>query len=421
MAKETKDTDKLTLLQMMKNDFIYSNEGHPEGTPETLEGIYPKIEDIKKLFRYLVEILIGVGYLHKNHMPHGDLTMKNIHMKNDDVIIAGFDFTKGKKPTDVMKEDIKALNGIVEKLKTKVKELLKKEQGGSEHEPNYENQMDEIIKKLNESFISPLQEVLRMNFIHYMAKEIDPDLFKKIFSILGEKLEYPEAKDDIAIIKKFLLAKGMKEEDFDASANNTTGEWEYGAFMRGTGGKLQEYYPPHGWGAIGLKKKEGNKNFKDDESLYPIAYHGLKPGFYKLEEKISGIYYNGLKPGQTQDKKDETDVAYGNTDPKNKVGTGIFHNYSMRQIVYNQNVGAESVDSNKGSEAGGDLGNAPAPTDLFFFAFMCQVQADKIKIPKSDPTIWLIEKGEQQGDTKPITLLFKRANIYRFDDSDSKK
>ncbi|MCQ2821047.1 MAG: protein kinase [archaeon] len=380
-----------------------------------------------ELVKYFLQMCLGVGYIHTNNMIHRDLKPANIFlMKDKTVKIGDLGLTKkvnqGSMATTFcgtmlymapeilmqspygQKVDVWAIGTMLYEmmaLKHPFQDsnpmlLYQKILSGTVDpiETNYPQPLKDIalnILKTDPKERDEIKDILKNNYLIKKAQELG--MAQEMGLYLGVQIKgVSQQNDEITKMQKYLIEDlGLDSSYFDFSQNNQDGGWAKDVeTISGF-----EYNPPHGWYGIGLNIRKLYPNAHDDTWIkpgrastigtWPIAYHGLRPGYMPIKDKICGIIKGGLREGPNQQQANDEDLLHKGR----KCGKGVYHYYNIKSLIYNQNVGPD------------EKGN--------MFIFMCRVDPTKIRQPTTNNAMWILNGTKDE--TRPYRLLFRKVHV----------
>ena len=404
----------------------YCNGGDLEKVIKDAKNGHKNIPE-DQVLKFFIETCLGVGYIHVNNMVHRDLKPANIFLMADKTVkIGDMGLTKKigidkaktfcgtmiymapeilmQSPYD-QKVDVWALGGILYEMMTNNCAffdnnfmLLYQKILSAVYDPietNYSQPLKDIVTSMlvvDAQSRPEIKDILKNDFLIEKSKSLG--LINDLAPFIGITVQGKvPLNNEIALMQKYLIEDlGLDPDYFDFDHNNQDGGWakdveQISGFP---------YNPPHGWYGIGLNVHKLYPDACDNMSWiapgrsskigsWPIAYHGLRPGYMPIKDKIVGIIKGGLRAGPNQQQANDDDLIH----PGKKCGKGVYHYYNIKSLIYNQNVGPD------------DRG--------FMFIFMCRVNPDNIRQPKTNQAMWII--NGDKNNTRPYRLLFRRVPV----------
>ena len=288
------------------------------------------------IWEIFIKICIGVGYLNKNYMIHGNLNTSNIFIENNgNIKIGDYGISKLFDSSEKNDENIDIydlgciLNEICELdfLPAYENIITYKERIYKSDLNKYSENMKKTIKQLiesNKNFKNGIQDFLVQDYIIKITEKVG--LLPELYELYPSYVKNLENNIINHIYNNILKRNNILDDSvFDLNWNKDSTSWKKS--KEKLGNYPLYYYPPNGWIGIGLNinKYGEDKTWLNKVNGWATAYHGLrlcemKDKKYnivncnefdlnrKLELTIKSIIENGFKDGINQPLKYERNI-----------------------------------------------------------------------------------------------------------------
>ena len=307
------------------------------------------------VWEIILKISLGIAYLHKNNIFHGNLKSSNIFIvDNGDIKIVDYGFDQ---ILSYEKKDLWGIGYILYELVCKLNLSYKDENILTKKEQiiksNYLSELNYYSDNLKNALIQLLEKLYSIkDFLvqDYIIRIIEKvGLLPKLYELYPSTVKNPGNNTMNHVYYNILKRNNILNDSiFNLYWNVDSNSW--GKDKEKIGANSLDYYPPYGWIGIGLNinRYGTDKNWIDKNNGWATAYHGLrfektKDGKYnilncnkfdlnmKLELTIKSIIENGLKDGINQPFKFERNSFPLSKSQYQKCGEGVYLSFEINE------------------------------------------------------------------------------------------